>query len=432
MIIVFLSYIDAKFIRINDFHETGSLIAVVILLMDYISDILFALHLLCYDDNDMLYISGLVCIFFIIFPLIISLIQLHLQFKDWQRFDDINAYISDNAYMLYGLSLLLGSAFTAISLCHSRLFDIYKLDIPLNKMQLLNFRNKRIYSVVFFENIPQILVQIGYIISISENGSIVYATMTFSVLSVFLTVLSIRTYKNLEESRDYVQMAVDVKGKVIYDKISKCKNRIYLLRKQLSGLFGVSIKSIEVQRPTQIPNGLRVSMNIYINNTKSIDINCNKLLAEAIKSGQVGQIFKECWDLSAVPTVDNQKYKKHESKLRKENTVKIKHESEMIGLDIPDSLLNGNGNNSVIVHEVDGAVNNSDLPIMPKIPPPVKVVSASMTDMGGLDSGNNTDDSLDNIENNAGAMLNKQNQGNESNMSDELNSSLYNKVSTKK
>ena len=46
------------------------------------------------------------------------------------------------------------------------------------------FKNKRVFSVVLLENIPQIILQIVYIVFIGAGGgSIVAVAMSFSTLS---------------------------------------------------------------------------------------------------------------------------------------------------------------------------------------------------------------------------------------------------------
>ena len=309
--------------------------------------------------------------------------------------------------MIYGLSILFGNAFTAIYFVHSRLFDIYKFDIPLNKMQLLQFKNKRIYSVVFFENIPQILLQIGYILSLSSKkkiNSIVYATMCFSILSLLITLLSINLYKKIIESRDYTHIEIDIKGQMIINNMNKCKNRINKLRQQLSGILGVSPKSIDIQRPFQIPNGLRISMNVYINNIKSIDINCSKILSNSIKSGQLNKIFQQCWQLSSIPNITNLNHTKHESKEREKNTVIIKHETEMIKK-IKINKINIPTNHTLVASDSTlepGDDNNTDInsASLPPMIPPVVVTPMILSINDNYPNGKNNVDPKDNDNNN--------------------------------
>ena len=50
--LILLSWVDSKYLRINDFHQTASLIRLLIHTMDIVSDICFAIFVFCMDDNS--------------------------------------------------------------------------------------------------------------------------------------------------------------------------------------------------------------------------------------------------------------------------------------------------------------------------------------------------------------------------------------------
>ena len=92
------------------------------------------------------------CWIFIIVPATITLAQLHKAIKKWKRVsDDLNVWISENVTILYMMSMISGSSFSAVGLCNSNLFNLEKFDMGLSRTQIMSFGAKRIYSTVLME-----------------------------------------------------------------------------------------------------------------------------------------------------------------------------------------------------------------------------------------------------------------------------------------
>merc|ERR1712003_267276 len=100
--------------------------------------------------------------------------------------------------MLYMISILCGSSFTGIELCRSNLFRLPIFDIPLTKKAALNFKTKKIYSTVIFENLSQLILAVWYVGALKETPDpIVFISMTFSLVSIIITIISMCTTKQL-------------------------------------------------------------------------------------------------------------------------------------------------------------------------------------------------------------------------------------------
>ncbi len=147
--------------------------------------------------------------------------------------------------------------------------------------------------------------------------------MIFSALSMAITILSLISQRNIVKSRDYVSIEFDVKGAAIMTKTKKCKNRVNKIQNAIASLLGINENLLQTVRPCTIKSGLKIRINIYINNATEIDMNIEQDINDAIKSRQIEGIIKTAWNLASNPTITNIKYIKHDSKERKQNTVFI-------------------------------------------------------------------------------------------------------------
>ena len=152
-IIVLVSWIYSKCININDFYKLGALIQASIHIVDTYSDIIFVISISYLADYPSKILSLLLVfsVIFIIFPVLIGLLQLNKEIKIWKRNDDLKEWISDNITFLYILSIITGSSFTAIQLCSSNIFNLHLFGMPLNKMEMQHYQTQRLFSTVLLE-----------------------------------------------------------------------------------------------------------------------------------------------------------------------------------------------------------------------------------------------------------------------------------------
>ena len=183
------------------------------------------------------------------------------------------------------------------------------------------------YSTVLLENVPQFGLQI-YLLIVDGGSDIVCISMTFSVLSIIISILTMISQRSIVRTRDFVSVEFDVKGAMIVSNMEKCKNLRDKLQLQMSSLVGIEKELVEIIKPKQIKQGIKLIINFHINNTRAIDMNIAKDITEAYKSGQIANIIKDSWKLASAPNVENLKCSKHESKERRDNTEVIKVRSE--------------------------------------------------------------------------------------------------------
>ena len=152
--------------------------------------------------------------------------------------------------------------------------------------------------------------------------------MVFSTLSIVVTVVSMCTAKSLVNSQNYYSIELDVKGAMISSNIKVCRNNVKQIERQIEAILGLRQNLVEITRPINISNGVRLHINVYIGYTKVIDMNIEKLINNANDSGQLSNIMVESWNLSQKPDIDRIKCEMHESKIRKKQLVNIKIKSK--------------------------------------------------------------------------------------------------------
>ena len=155
----------------------------------------------------------------------------------------------------------------------------------------------------------------------NANDTVVYVAMAVSILSIVILVLSMVSRRDLLRSTDYVTVEFDVTE---ISNTNKCRNNVTNIHNELSSLLGLNKSLLEICRPSFIPKGLKMIINVRINKTKQIDMNIERMINNAANSGELAQIIKRSWSLSSEPFINNIKSIRHDSKEKEDNTVLIK------------------------------------------------------------------------------------------------------------
>ena len=93
--------------------------------------------------------------FFVIVPILSNYLQLHKSIQEWltdiETKFSVEPWIHMHLRALYALCILFGSAFTAVEICNSHLFNLSLFNMGLNRRQKALFKNKRIFCTVLME-----------------------------------------------------------------------------------------------------------------------------------------------------------------------------------------------------------------------------------------------------------------------------------------
>ena len=128
----------------------------------------------------------------------------------------------------------------------------------------------------------------------------------------------------LIRSQDHYTIEFDVTGGKVSSNFRTHRNKVIGIRYEICGILGLHENLVEITRPTQIPNGLRIHINLYINNAKAIDLNPEMVIINAKRSNQLSMCIKDAWGLTKVPRISNIRYERHESSDRVQNAVVIR------------------------------------------------------------------------------------------------------------
>ena len=195
--------------------------------------------------------------------------------------------------------------------------------------------------------------------------------------------------RKIARVRDYVSIEFDVTGASLIAKKKSCKLRVKGIRNGISSLLGIDESLLEVTKPMTIKKGLKVTTNIYINNTKAIDMSIEKDMNDAQQSGELAEIIKEAWRLSAIPAVSKVEYMMHESKDRKKNTVDLKATTSENSGEAPMKLKAPRMNQIEfnVVNSVSNSYNDSqrETAISMELPPRIPMVDVDAIQTPGID-----------------------------------------------
>ena len=253
------------------------------------------------STNDWTPFAFVFSCFFVILPVIASMFQLHRETKRWMMDDDsrhiVQPWIMKHFHYLYIIAMISGSGFAAVELCNSQLFQLSLFCMNLPQRQTQIFKNKRLFSIVLLENVPQICLQIVYLLFLKVDNStdsiiIALIAMFFSVSSV---VLSLFTY-NTKEYVFKTENLVVIKFKIDSNSIRNMKTKTFQqqicnqrknFNHQLSKILSVNYYHVEQLKP--IPCSEGVLMTFIVRTDIAAKMTMDKI-QNAIQTGRFQQV----------------------------------------------------------------------------------------------------------------------------------------------
>merc|ERR1719295_2511843 len=277
--------------------------------------------------GDLFYVSTA----FVIVPVMLSLGQLYLAVRKWESNgnDTVKTWIRNHAFCLYALSLVTGSAFSGTQICRSDMFGLSQFGLPLNENQIVGFQTKKLWSTVMLENIPQLVLQIYFLMM--HNGSasadmVVYGSMLFSLISIISNTLTFCTQREIAKTTGWVRVQFDVTlpvGSSLNLRRNRYRNRIRKIKEEFAAILEIDKSLIEIARPFPIRRGLRLDMNIYVNHTKAIDMGIESVLEKYANCGELAMVIKDAWNLTVIPHISSFEVHRIASKERRKHAVQL-------------------------------------------------------------------------------------------------------------
>jgi len=321
-----IAYMHAKRKK-NDYFQISAFIGVYFQMMDVYTDILFCLtvssvYFYMHGAADhhhadslermqylLIFVGSVLCI---VGPIIASLFQLYsASSKYWLYQSRTRLWLLSFDKLLYLASILTGSSFAAIDLFNSNLFGCHLFYMGVPNHFLLGFLSKKVYSVILMENVPQLLLSVWYTALVGHFQSVVAAQITFSLISIIVTVISLVLKRRIYRVEDSVHITISIKGADVVDEMEAHRNEISIFKKVLSrSILGVNERSVEIQKPYNGGHIDGVQLLIFISFIHE-DFNANPakhyedLIQGAMDKNELQSIVKDQWQLSTLPDTDN-------------------------------------------------------------------------------------------------------------------------------
>ena len=313
VIITVAGTIDSIKIRKNDIFHPFALVPPLLYLLDQLSDIFLSIQIYCYAySQNRIFIILFVCsILFIIIPGILSLYQMHTNIKskwiDHKYIGNIiKIYILQYSKMLYFFSIITGSAFTGINICNSNIFGLKCFDMRLPKHEQIYFNQQRIYSMILLENIPQIIIQIIFTISISKPDFITIMSFIFSFISIISSIFSYFTYQSISSNNNYIVIQFNISSNEIVSKYKSISQQTRKLKTEISKTLSIETLTIDVLKPAPTNQGINQTILVNIPPTNANNTTISEYetkMFDSIKSGNLSSKIVKCWNLTNIPRV---------------------------------------------------------------------------------------------------------------------------------
>lgn len=385
-VITLWGHIHARYILHNERFRWYSLTIVLAYMMDFITDVLFTMQIWFTDLNDNngnknidLIILFCVCSFLLLVTIIVNMIQLEKSIKKWTNDNDtkdiIRPWIDKYFKLLYLLSIICGSSFAAVHLCTSNLFRWQLFDLGLNHRQSRIFKKQRIYTIVVFENVPQLIIVLfySYLLNFENIGVITLLTVLFSLISLILAVFEFISMKYLlnNEIGFIIQFNVisNYLSHLSFSKFQEVENHRRKIVYELSKILTINSNSIELLKPLHTDFGTKLIFCITLgtdrdkngieNNMKSIysistpssgdsdgDGNvqygtfyrCKNVLIEEIKNGKLSDMIQDCW-IGEIMFLANAQRKNQFSMTIDEDSFEIKQKLAKVPQRLPQTSI---------------------------------------------------------------------------------------------
>ena len=329
----------------TDDARTTALLFYALQFWDFMSDINFVYALgtnPAYGINSTIFATSLI---FVVFPWICNVLFLiFYRYFKWTKHTILNTWIRSYASILIILVMLSGGVNASVNLCNSHLFGLRIFSMELPRYEYLKMSLYPTFIQTVFENLPQIIVQLYFILVLqTNNGNGTIFAAIFALISSCLSLLITIFVSLLQCSDPFIDKRFTLTVKLDpNENIKRVRHRIGL-RKHIASSIALALeiddRVIQVESITlgyqklnmiisitdnefndkNYRNGRSVSIfNQIGNNTKSAenilkDKNLTKLLVKILNSKRNGRFavcLKNVLKLQYSPSVSNVEFDK--------------------------------------------------------------------------------------------------------------------------
>eukprot|EP01083_Nonionella_stella_P102330 291004_1 len=318
------AWFDAKFLRHNDYFLVQNIVSAGLGVCDTVLDLLFAVTLTLHfnETQDIPFLVAMIAAYtFIVLPIMYSIVQLVMKSRQWWQSDDnLRIWWMEHSNVLYFLSVITGSSYTAVSTANCNAFQLELFSMGLNKQQRLKFNTKRVYGIVCLENIPQVVIQIWYLITVGMDWTALLSIIS-SITSIIVTALTICTQRTLIRNQQFAKISFNVCCKEMKPSVS---TKINGVKTRIGLLLGINHKLIEIPRAKLggVAHGLKLNIYLFINDIDSKDLDYKTIIREALRNGQLMEIIREEWELTLQmqASISNLQFEDIKSRIQEKNS----------------------------------------------------------------------------------------------------------------
>merc|ERR1712130_146863 len=186
------------------------------------------------------------------------------------------------------------------------MFGLPQFAMPLNENQIVAFQSKKLWTTVMLENVPQLALQILYLVIFDDSdsaGLVVYGSMLFSLLSIVSNTLTFCTQREIVNRMNSVSVQFDITSGCG----RKQMNRIKELKRGMADILEIDGSLLDIARPRTIRKGLRMEIEIYVNPQKAKEMEIGEVIKKYIENGGIAKMIQSAWQLKVIPSVSNLK-----------------------------------------------------------------------------------------------------------------------------
>lgn len=217
---------------------------------------------------------------------------------------------AESEWILFLFAICSGSSHGAIHLLNSNLFGLSVFNMGLVPRHITEYNVTRLASGVLIGSIPQMVIQLLFVLEWgSEDLYVLYSGST-SFLSLCIGLLDLMAYRHsyaavrklmLEEdfTRPYF---IFIKSREIYEEGFQLIHRHGALNDVISDMINVPSPSIEVNLCQMVPKGIKLCFVEY-SGTRNAKQIVNELV-KSIDDGWFGTKIQAVWGLEEAPVVE--------------------------------------------------------------------------------------------------------------------------------
>ena len=133
-------------------------------------------------------------------------------------------------------------------------------------------------------------------------------SMACSMSGILIIGVSWVIARNSLQAQEYYSMEFEVTEPSISSNAKKYRTNIKTIKYEICKILSADEKSVEITRPIEIKDGLRLHINLfnlYGNKIDTKDLDPEKTIMNAHDSGELRDIIKNAWGLPTVPVISN-------------------------------------------------------------------------------------------------------------------------------